>query len=95
MFFKVLCWIWGIGLILSAAALVVAPPPPQVDASAEQKQLPEKIEYQLRDFDGDAAARNLRAATNASTGQCQNSNNLDARGHRCGGRAASERKGGK
>lgn len=116
--FKFLCWIWGIGLMISAAALVVAPPRPpatilDVFSPPEQEQLRKRIEHELRDFDSAkalresqerideaernlrAAERNLRAVTDASPGQCQNSNDLDARGHRCGGRAASERKGGR
>lgn len=34
-------------------------------------------------------------ATKAMDAACQNQNDLDVRGHRCGGRAASERKGGR
>jgi hypothetical protein len=40
-------------------------------------------------------AGNHIATSASATGRCQKPNDIDALGHRCGGRAASERKGGR
>jgi hypothetical protein len=87
--FKKICCIWVFGLAISAAALFFVSPP-------QQKRLRENIEVQLRNFDSAKAVRESDKRINAATlGSCQNPNDIDARSHRCGGRAASERKGGK